>query len=43
MNCLNNLLKEGGAGAGTRAGIRTGTSLGPGVGLQDGVGKVFPK
>ena len=43
MNCLNNLLEEGGAGAGTRAEIRAETSLRPGIGLQDGAGDVLPE
>ena len=43
MNCLNNLLEEGEAKAGTGAGIRAGTSSGPGVRLQDGAGEVLPE
>ena len=43
MNYLNNLLEESGAGVGTGAGIRAGTSSGPGVGLRDGAGEVLPE
>ena len=47
MNCLNNLLEESGAeagiGAGTEVRIRAETSLGPGVGLRDGVKEVLPE
>ena len=43
MNCLNNLFEEGAAGAGTEVGIGARTSLGPGVGLQDGAGEVLPE
>ena len=43
MNCLNNSLEEGRAGAGTGAGFRAGTSSGPGVGLQERAGEVLPE
>ena len=40
---MNNSSKEGGAGAGTRVGIKAGTSSRPGVGLQDGAEEVLPE
>ena len=45
MNFLNNFLEVTRARVGveTGAGIKAGTRLGPGIGLQDGAGEILPE